>query len=480
MSHMTAEASQAFLRRVILPLAGLVVVLMLSAVGGIVWIAGYQTDVAIAQQVRLATGALRIQADKLGTSAGDYGYWDDAVSAIVDKPDLAWIADNIGAGAEKSLGVGMSFVLDLHGKPLYSRIGGVDGAEDPARFFPQGFVEAHAAWKKLPHGRTYSGVVPYGNSAILIAIAPVRAWQDASRPPTGYSLLFVQLLDGPMLEILSRDYELAALRIAQSDAMITDPRATLSIRDGVGRTVSRLAWDPSRPGDDLLRIALPFLAIFLLTLTALGAFVVRHAIGSAQLIVDREKKAFRDPLTGLANRALFFAEVDKALRRLGPAKSSPAKSSSGKPVAGKSPVPVMYVDLDGFKLVNDTMGHGAGDVLLQQVAARLADCTRADDLVARLGGDEFAVLFTSPIGEAELKDIGERILQAVAMDYQLPAGPTRISCSIGIAAGRDPEEGAFDLIERADTALYRAKAAGRNRLEFHDEPATTKADLDAA
>ena len=465
MSHMTAEASQAFLRRVILPLAGLVVLLMLSAVGGIVWIAGYQTDVAIAQQVRLATGALSIQADKLGTSAGDYGYWDDAVSAIVDKPDLAWIADNIGAGAEKSLGVGMSFVLDPRGKPLYSRIGGIDGAEDPARFFPQGFVEAHAAWKRLPHGETYSGVVPYGNSAILIAIAPVRAWQDADRPPTGYSLLFVQLLDGPMLEVLSQYYGLDALRIAQSDAMVSDSRATLSIRDGAGRTVSRLAWDPSRPGDDLLQIALPFLAVFLITLTALGTFVVRHAIGSAQLIVDREKKAFRDPLTGLANRALFFAEVEKALR---------------KPGSGKSGVPVMYVDLDGFKLVNDTMGHGAGDVLLQQVAARLSGCIRPDDLVARLGGDEFAVLFTAPIGARDLKTIGKRILQEIAMDYRLPAGPTRISCSLGLATGRDPDEGALDLIGRADSALYRAKAAGRNRLEIHEEPAAEGAGLDAA
>ena len=283
------------------------------------------------------------------------------------------------------------------------------------------------------------------------AIAPVRSWQDAKRPPTGYALLFVRLLDGPMLELLTRDYELADLRIAQSDRMVLDPRATLSIRDGQGRTVSRLAWLPARPGDELLKIALPFLAVFLAVLVALGALVFRHAINSAQLIIDREKKAFRDPLTGLANRALFFAEVDKALRRIR---------------SGKTSIAVMYIDLDGFKAVNDTMGHGAGDVLLREAAGRLLDCTDDDTLVARLGGDEFALLFASGADDRRLGTTGKQILQAIAVPYRLPGGMVRISCSIGIAAGLDPNEGAFDLVDRADCALYRAKAAGRNRLDM--------------
>ena len=454
MSHLSADASQAFMRRVILPLAGLVVGLMVSAVGGVVWIANYQTDVAIAQQARLATGALRIHADKLGVSASDYGYWDEAVKAIVDEPDPAWITDNIGAGAEKSLGAAMSFALDPDGKAVYSRIGGVDGTEDPARFFPRGFREAHDAWKKLPPDRNYSGVIPYGNSAAIIAIAPVRAWEDAKRPPTGYSLLFVQLLDGPLLESLSRDYELANLRLTHSDKDVSDPRATFSIRDGDGNVVSRLAWDANRPGDGLLKIALPFIAVFLIALTALGAFIVRHAITSAQIISDREKRAFCDPLTNLANRALFFADIDKALRKINP--DEPAIS-------------VMYIDLDGFKAVNDSMGHGAGDVLLQQVASRLKACVRDSDRVARLGGDEFAVLFAAPLERENLKETARHILREIAVPYQLPAGPTHISCSIGIAGSTDATESATDLVDRADSALYHAKASGKNCLVIHGE-----------
>ena len=465
MSHITAEASQAFMRRVILPLAGLVVVLMLSSVAGIFWIANYQTDVAIAQQVRLANGAIRIQGDKLALSAGDYGYWDDAVAAIVDKPDLAWVTDNIGDGAEKSLGVAMSFVLDPDGKALYSRIGGVDGTEDPARFFPQGFKEAHAAWKKLPPEKTYSGMVPYGNAAALIAIASVRPWEDSSRPSTGYSLLFVQLLDGPLLQALTRDYALDDLSIVQSDESVTDARATLSIADGTGRTVSRLAWNPSRPGDRLLALVLPFMAVFLTLLVILGVFVIRYALDSAQLISDREKKAFRDPLTNLANRAMFFAEVDKAIRKVD---------------ARAGGVSVMYLDLDGFKAVNDSKGHGAGDLLLQQVATRLSASVRNGDLVARLGGDEFAILFPAPITADELARRGETILRDIADAYHLPGGATHVSCSIGIATGLDREEAAFDLVGRADAALYRAKAAGRNRLDIDDTASRQPDDRDAA
>lgn len=464
MSHMTAEASQTFLRRVILPLAGLMAILMLSSVAGIFWIANYQTEVAIAQQVRLAKGALRIQADRLAVSAGDYGYWDDAVAAIVDKPDPAWITDNIGSGAEKSLGVAMSFVLDPYGRALYSRIGGVDGTEDPSRFFPQGFKEAYAAWKALPPEKPYSGMVPYGNAAALIAIAPVRPWEDSSRPSTGYSLLFVQLLDGPLLESLTRDYALSNLRVVQSDIGISDLRATLAITDGKGRMVSRLAWNPERPGDRLLSLVLPFMAVFMTLLVILGAVSIRYALDSAQLINDREKKAFHDPLTNLANRAMFFAQVDKALRKAG----------------GDSSVSVMYVDLDGFKTVNDSQGHGAGDVLLQQVASRLTASVREGDLVARLGGDEFAILFTGAISPDDLARIGEGILHEIAMAYQLPRGAIHVSCSIGIATGVDPEEGAFDLVGRADAALYRAKASGKNRLDFDATPSARPDGRDAA
>lgn len=454
MSHLTAQASQAFMRRVILPLAGLAAVLMLSSVAGIFWIANYQTEVAIAQQVRLANGALRIQADRLSVSAGDYGYWDDAVKAIVDRPDPSWIIDNIGSGAEKSLGVDMSFVLDPDGRPVYSRIGGVDGTENPSRFFPQGFSEAHAAWKMLPPERAYSGVVPYGSTAALIAIASVRPWEDASRPSTGYSLMFVQLLDGPMLKSLTRDYELANLHIAQSDFGVTDPRATLAISDGKGRTVSRLAWDPQRPGDRLLSLVLPFMAVLLAVLVALSAFIIRYALDSAQLINDREKKAFHDPLTGLANRAMFFARVDKMLRK----------------ISGSAGISVMYVDLDGFKSVNDSRGHGAGDILLQQVAGRLSASVRESDLVARLGGDEFAILFATPIATDDLAGVADDILRDIALAYHLPGGAVHVSCSIGVATSNDTNEGALELVGRADAALYRAKAAGKNRVDFDAPP----------
>lgn len=452
--HVTAHPSQVFFRRVILPLSALVVMLMLAAVGGIFWIADYQTDVAIAQQVRLARGALRLYGDKLALSAADYGYWDDAVAAIVDKPDPAWIADNVGAGAEKSLGVAMAFAVDPAGRAIYSRVGGVDGREDPVRFFPEGFREAHAAWHRLPPDRSYSGIVPYGNSAALIAIAPVRAWNDAKRPPTGYSLLFVQLLEGPILEALARDYELRGLRIARSAGDVTDPRATLSIDDGTGRMVSRLAWVPVRPGDELLAIALPFIAFFFVALSTLGAFVVRHAFQSAQLITDREKQAFRDPLTGLANRALFFAEAEKRIRR----------ARDGGQIS------VMYIDLDGFKPVNDTMGHAAGDVLLQEVALRLLASVDSGDLVARLGGDEFAILIREGRSGSEVEAHAQDILERIALPFQLPGGTALISCSVGVATRIDPAEGAFDLVNRADRALYRAKAAGRNRAVFDDQP----------
>jgi diguanylate cyclase (GGDEF)-like protein len=135
----------------------------------------------------------------------------------------------------------------------------------------------------------------------------------------------------------------------------------------------------------------------------------------------------------------------------------------------------MYIDLDGFKNVNDTKGHGAGDVLLQQVAYRLETCIRDGDRVARLGGDEFAILLATGIDRQSLVGTANRILHEIAFPFNLPGGLTTISCSIGIATSSDPGESAPALINRADHALYQAKAEGKNRLFVHGDDTPTLA-----
>ena len=166
-----------------------------------------------------------------------------------------------------------------------------------------------------------------------------------------------------------------------------------------------------------------------------------------------ERQAFEDSLTGLANRALFRNRLALALAR-----------------AGRSPraLAVLMLDLDGFKAINDTMGHDAGDAALREVAARLALSARPGDTIARLGGDEFAVLLDELSDEAFAGDIAERILEIIRQPLEIEDTFVNVSASIGIAFANTPEMTSESLLRDADTALYAAKGAGRDRAVRFD------------
>jgi len=158
-------------------------------------------------------------------------------------------------------------------------------------------------------------------------------------------------------------------------------------------------------------------------------------------------QAYHDPLTGLANRTLFSDRVDDAL------------------ASGGDLVPVvLFVDLDNFKDVNDTLGHSAGDGLLRAVAERVRTCIRVDDLAARLGGDEFAILLFDDERLGTALSVAARLIEALAVTFQVDGQELRISGSVGIAASLGGAERAGDLLRNADVAMYTAKQAGKNRF----------------
>ncbi|MFD7658251.1 diguanylate cyclase domain-containing protein [Actinosynnema sp. NPDC059797] len=170
-----------------------------------------------------------------------------------------------------------------------------------------------------------------------------------------------------------------------------------------------------------------------------------------QLRESRERlrhQAYHDPLTGVANRALFRERLDAAL-------------------AGPAPVVVLFIDVDGFKDVNDNYGHAEGDAVLRIVASRLQHCVRAQDVVARLGGDEFGVLVNGYPQAPE--EIGRRVLEALRAPHRTAAGAHEVRASIGISHREvfDPSLTADDLLGDADAAMYTAKRLGKGMVVVH-------------
>jgi len=157
-------------------------------------------------------------------------------------------------------------------------------------------------------------------------------------------------------------------------------------------------------------------------------------------------QAFHDSLTNLANRALLIDRTDHAIRRL---------------ERGGSSVAVLMIDLDGFKTVNDSLGHGVGDTLLVQVAARLQTALRSGDTAARIGGDEFAILVEDAGQTEQATVVAERVMHALATPFKLEGTELFVHGSVGIAMTTGDKD-AGELLRDADTAMYQAKAQGKN------------------
>ncbi|MDP2371943.1 PAS domain S-box protein [Rhodoferax sp.] len=180
--------------------------------------------------------------------------------------------------------------------------------------------------------------------------------------------------------------------------------------------------------------------------------------------------AFYDALTGLPNRRLLIEQLKKAVQ---------INVRHGLRGA------LLFIDLDNFKTLNDTLGHDVGDVLLQQVAKRLVECVREADTVARLGGDEFVVVLEDLNEDAldaasQADAVGHKILSALNAPYQLAGRDHRSSPSIGVTLFGAQDHGVDELLKQADLAMYQAKGAGRNTLRFFDAGMQSEVDERAA
>ena len=167
-----------------------------------------------------------------------------------------------------------------------------------------------------------------------------------------------------------------------------------------------------------------------------------------------EHQTRHDPLTGLANRVALKQELDRRLERA---------------IHAEAALPVLYLDIDRFKLVNDTLGHATGDELLRKVADRLRQATRPTDLVARVSGDEFVIVLDSVTSPDNARMIAQRVIDVFEMPFKLGTHQVYASTSVGLAFGGPERPDPSQILVDADVAMYTAKEGGRNRYAEFDE-----------
>src|SRR5262249_21441710 len=196
----------------------------------------------------------------------------------------------------------------------------------------------------------------------------------------------------------------------------------------------------------------------------------RYVVSVVEDVTERRKAdekiahmAHYDALTDLPNRALFREQVERELK----------KAANGGQFA------LLYIDIDEFKGINDSLGHHVGDELLKSVAARIRGCIKQNDLIARLGGDEFAVIQTAVAAKAEVVDFVRRLHEAIRQPYQCLGHQLSTDASIGVALAPQDGTDLDQLIKSADLAMYGAKAEGRRTYRFFERSmdASAKARL---
>jgi diguanylate cyclase (GGDEF)-like protein/PAS domain S-box-containing protein len=249
--------------------------------------------------------------------------------------------------------------------------------------------------------------------------------------------------------------------IEQLDGRNSEAAARSRINDALAGVPQGFEWQFQR-GDNSVFDS----EVNMASVTIHGETLVQAIVRDNSECVARRRRvedeirhlAFYDPLTGLANRTLLLDRLRQALA------ASTRNLRQGA---------LLFIDLDNFKWLNDTLGHDQGDLLLQQVAQRLVACVRENDTVARFGGDEFVVMLeglsdASQRPASQVQTVGEKILNALNQPYALAGNDYPITPSIGVTLLINHRNTVDELLKQADLAMYQAKAAGRNGLRFFD------------
>ena len=396
--------------------------------------------------------------------------WDDAILSLDHKQDADWADFNLGNYLYTFNGFTHAFVLDGRERVFYASVNGERAGLDAyAPFAPiaaQVIPAIRAAELRRAPLRSRPGkgnlVVPpiqantvgvVGGQVYVVGATLVQPDFGKVLPqgPQAPIAITAIPIGSRLLDQFGQRYLLDGVRLV-TGAKAVPGSGTLLLKDRTGQAVAALKWNPRKPSavlfDELLLpllVALGLVCAVALTIMRRSGAVVSDLIASE---ARAKHLAFHDPLTRLPNRAMLFERLHALLGRIG--------SRGGT-------VTVICVDLDRFKDINDTLGHHAGDLVIETMAARLRIACPDATLIARLGGDEFVILCTrSDCANAE--SIGQRIRSHLAKPLECEYGLLDIDCSIGVVVvdhgGVEPTE----ALRWADLALYRSKQEGRGRV----------------
>jgi diguanylate cyclase (GGDEF)-like protein len=402
-------------------------------------------------------GALKTFEAQLGATLNDYAAWDDAEANVYAADGMDWVVSNYGDMSVNSSLFDMAIVIDDAKKPLMAYRDGQPTAAALDDFF------APSLWTLFDRVRDVDldnpetvGFVQTKAGIAAVGVALVREKSGALDKPAGQRryLIFARHLDDKKVADLGTTYVIQGMKLVPADYVA---QYSVNIDDADGKALGKLVWASRSPGDisyDQVRPvvvqAVGLVGLFFAVLLVIGWMAGRRL--KAEETSARED-ALRDRLSGLSNRDGLGMSIDGMVAQARETKQN---------------ILILYLDLDGFKEVNDSYGHGTGDQLIRAVAAGLQVLIPPHAVLARIGGDEFAIAFLSEGGNAEALQLSEQILDFLAEPLEIGRRVVVIGASIGIAMSEAGTVDREELVRRADLAMYKAKEAGRARMTLYD------------
>lgn len=403
-------------------------------------------------------GALKTFENQLAATLNDYAAWDDAAVNVYAPDGMAWTISNYGEMSLDSPLFDMAIVVDDERNPILAYRNGKPMEGPLADFFAPSlwalFERARAAGPDASPEAT--GFVGTRNGIAAVGVALVRRKSGALDLPAERRryLIFARHLDQAKVDSLGATYVVNGLKLVPSSV---ETSRFAPIEDASGMVLGKLVWLSRSPGDiaysqvrPMVIQALGLVGLFFAVLLVIGWMAGRRLKAEEN---DAREEASRDRLSGLSNRDGLSLAVDALVAGARQAKRN---------------VLLLYLDLDGFKEINDSYGHGTGDQLIRAVAAGLRVLIPQGAVLARIGGDEFAIAFVSAEESAAALQLSERILDFLAEPLEIGRRVVVVGASIGIAMSPAGAIGREELVRRADLAMYKAKEAGRARMTLYD------------
>ena len=430
--------------------------------------------VASDREVAMVRHGFARQVEELNTVIATQVDWDDAVLYLDHKLNPEWADFSVGNYLHTFNGFSHAFVVDPADNAIYASVGGERAAVETyapfaataAKLIPQ----VRAGERNRPPLAPRPGkdnikvpaiqantVARIGGDAYLVTATLVQPDFGKILPkgPKAPITITALPLNQAFLDAFAGRYMLDGLRLGDR-LLPSKAERHVALHGSQGEAAAVFAWKPRQPGTMILNdmrfpalLSLMLLGLLALSVMRRGAVIVKELILSER---RARHLAFHDALTGLPNRAMLFDRLQGLLSQCG---------------NGQSGVTVVCVDLDHFKQVNDTLGHHAGDLLIETVARRLEANSGDADLIARLGGDEFVLLYSHANADTARQQ-SLRILSELRRSVVTEYGPIEVACSIGIAIVTDPGLEPSEVLRWADLALYTSKDLGRGQVSFFE------------